>query len=219
MSKTMLLAAITLAQLLRDCAPSVSPKTMTAIVRVESGGNSLALRDNSLGRAFAPGSTAEAVAWANQLLAMGHSLDLGLSQVNSANLPMLGLTVRAAFDPCTNLQAGATILGADYRNAAQHFGTGQYALRRAIGAYNSGSLYAGQDYVNEILAAAGLAPETGYVPDIQAATGSESGSLPPGVSAPKAKAKRGIPGTDATPGPAYTIQRTPGSSVTVLVGN
>ena len=91
---------------------------------------------------------------------------------------MLGLTVRAAFDPCTNLQAGATILGADYRNAAQHFGTGQYALRRAIGAYNSGSLYAGQDYVNEILAAAGLAPETGYVPDIQAATGSESGSLP-----------------------------------------
>jgi type IV secretion system protein VirB1 len=206
---------MTFAQLLRECAPSVSPQTMTAIVRVESGGNSLALRDNTLGRAFAPETTTEGIAWANQLLAMGHSLDIGLSQINSANLPRLGLSVRAVFDPCTNLQAGATILGDDYRNASEHFGAGQYALRRALGAYNSGSLYAGQDYINQILAAAGLAPET---PDVPALTGMP-GSGQAAAAPAHPKTKHGIPGADATPGPAYTIQRTPGSSVTVLVGS
>jgi type IV secretion system protein VirB1 len=215
----MLFLAMTLAQMLRNCAPSVSPQTMTAIVRVESGGNTLALRDNTLGQSFAPGDTREAVAWASQLIAMGHSLDIGLAQINSANLSMLGLTVRQAFDPCTNLQAGATILGDDYRNAAEHFGAGQYALRRAIGAYNTGSLYAGQDYVNEILAAAGLAPETVYAPPVQATTGSAQNGVPPGGSGSKAKAKHGIPGADATPGPSYTVQSAPGSAVTVIVGN
>jgi type IV secretion system protein VirB1 len=218
----MLLAAITLAQMLRDCAPSVSPQTMTAIVRVESGGNSLALRDNTLGRAFEPSDAREAVAWASQLLALGHSLDIGLSQVNSANLPRLGLTVGKAFDPCTNLQAGATILGEDYRNASGHFGAGQYALRRAIGAYNTGSLYAGQEYVNEILSAAGLAPETSYVPSLQATTGSGEDAAAAAAGAapkPKSKAKHVIPGADPPPAPSYTVQRSAGSSVTVLVGN
>jgi type IV secretion system protein VirB1 len=215
----MLLAAITLAQMLRDCAPSVSPQTMTAIVRVESGGNALALRDNTLNRTFAPSDTREGVAWANQLLALGHSLDIGLSQINSANLPMLGLSVRQVFDPCINLQAGATILGEDYRNASAHFGAGQYALRRAIGAYNTGSLYAGQEYVNEILAAAGLAPESDYAPPAQPTTGSEHAAAGSGSPAAKHHAKHGVPGADATPGPAYTVQQTPGSPVTVLVGN
>jgi hypothetical protein len=43
----------------------------------------------------------------------------------------------------------------------RQFGPGQYALRRALGAYNTGSLYAGQDYINEILVAAGMPPEAG----------------------------------------------------------
>jgi len=213
----MFLAAVTFAQLLRDCAPSVSPKTMTAIVRVESGGNTLAIHDNTLGRAFFPSSTAEAIAWGNQLSAMGHSLDFGLSQVNSVNLPRLGLNVEHIFDPCTNLAAGSTILAEDYRSAAHEFGAGQYALRRALGAYNTGSLFAGQDYVNEILAAAGLGPEQDYptVPDpapIADAAAAASGAKQ------KPKGAHHIPGTEE-PAPSYTVQHTAGSPVTVLVGN
>jgi type IV secretion system protein VirB1 len=204
----MLLAALTLAQLLRDCAPNVNPATMTAIVRVESGGNSLALRDNTLDRVFSPVNAAEGTAWANQLLGLGHSLDLGLSQVNSANLPKLGISVRDAFDPCVNLRAGSTILGADYSAAASQFGSGQYALRRALGAYNSGSLYAGQRYVNEILAAAGLGPETDY-PALAL-------KKPPHA---RTAAKR--KGHAASTGPVlgYTLQHSAGSPVVVIVGS
>jgi type IV secretion system protein VirB1 len=153
----MLFAALTLMQLLDRCAPEVGRRTMSAIVQVESGGNPLAIRDNTLDRTFVPQDARQALAWANQLLALHHSIDLGISQINSANLPKLGLSVSEAFDPCRNVQAGATILTADYRAASSEFGQGQYALRRAIGAYNSGSLYAGERYIVKILAAAGIA--------------------------------------------------------------
>ncbi len=209
----MFLAAVTLAGMLRDCAPNVSPATMTAIVRVESGGNTLALHDNSLNRSFAPSDTREAVAWTNQLIALGHSVDIGLSQINNANLPRLGLSVSQAFDPCINLRAGGTILGEDYRSASHEFGPGQYALRRALGAYNTGSIYAGQGYVNEILEAAGLAPDEPEVPALASAPGAPAPIAPPH---PK---KRGIPGTTPVQGPAYTVQHTAGSPVVVLVGN
>jgi len=140
------------------------------------------------------------------LLGLGHSLDIGLSQVNSANLPKLGISVRDAFDPCVNLRAGSTILGADYGAAANQFGSGQYALRRALGAYNSGSLYAGQGYVNAILAAAGLRPEIDY-PALAAKK--------PARTAAKRKGRVAAAG----PRPEYTLQHTAGSPVVVIVGS
>jgi len=141
---------------------------MTAIVRVESGGNPLVIHDNTLNRTFTPHDANQGVVWANQLLTLRHSIDLGISQINDLNLPRLGLSVRDAFDPCINLRGGATILFSDYRAAALEFGQGQYALRRAIGAYNSGSLYAGYGYVAKILAAAGLGADNDFrVPDLQ----------------------------------------------------
>lgn len=140
---------------------------MTALIRVESGGKPLALHDNTLHRSFAPHDVNEGVAWANQLLALHHSVDLGLSQINNANLPHLEMSVRDAFDPCINVHGGATILAADYRTAASRFGPGQFALRRAIGAYNSGSLFAGYPYVEKILRAAGIADTDVAVPDLQ----------------------------------------------------
>lgn len=165
----MLLAALTLASLLDRCAPNVGRRTMTAIVRVESGGNPLLIRDNTLDRTFAPHDANQGVVWARQLLTLRHSIDLGISQINDANLPKLGFSLREAFDPCINVRGGATILTSDYRAAAAEFGQGQYALRRAIGAYNSGSLYAGYGYIAKILAAAGIAAEDEFrVPDLQA---------------------------------------------------
>jgi len=129
---------------------------MTAIVHVESGGNRLAVRDNTLNRAFYPKTTESAVRMAKYLLAKHHNLDLGISQLNSANLPMLGMSVGETFNPCDNLRGGATILAGDYRRAVAQFGPGQYALRRAIGAYNTGSLFAGNTYISMILDAAGI---------------------------------------------------------------
>jgi type IV secretion system protein VirB1 len=164
----MLLAAVALSQLLNVCAPGAGRRTMAAIVRVESNGNPLAIHDNDLNRTFMPHDVNQGVVWADQLLALHHSVDLGISQINAFNLPRLGLSVRDAFDPCMNVHGGATILASNYRAAALQFGAGQFALRRAIGAYNSGSLYAGSTYIHRILEAAGIDADEGFaVPDLQ----------------------------------------------------
>ncbi len=161
-------AAVALAQLLQTCAPNVGERTMTAIVRVESGGNYLAIRDNDVNRTFSPVDVREGVAWSMQLLRLHHSIDLGIAQINSANLDKLGMSLSDAFDPCINIHGGATILSFDYGLASRQFGPGQFALRRAIGAYNSGSIFAGESYVNRILVAAGVRSDADvHVPDLR----------------------------------------------------
>ncbi|MBV8748472.1 MAG: lytic transglycosylase domain-containing protein [Candidatus Eremiobacteraeota bacterium] len=160
-------AALALSQLLAHCAPNVGARTMSAIVAVESGGEQLAIHDNTDRRALHPPNLTTALGWANYLLVHRHSIDLGLAQINSANLPRLGITVRGAFDPCTNLRGASTILSYDYGRAIDLFGPGQFALRRALAAYNSGSLFAGRDYVERILLAAGIDPQDDErVPDL-----------------------------------------------------
>jgi type IV secretion system protein VirB1 len=161
-----MLLALALDQLLYQCAPNVGVRTMTAIVRVESGGQPLAIHDNTLHQTFVPRDAKQGEVWANQLLGLHHSIDLGLAQINAVNLPRLGMTVRESFDPCINVNGAATILSTDYRAAAAKFGPGQYALRRALGAYNSGSLYAGYEYVLQILAAAGVSAPSDFVPNV-----------------------------------------------------
>jgi type IV secretion system protein VirB1 len=161
-------AAVALSTLLQQCAPNVGERTMTAIVRVESNAYPLAIYDNTTRRSFAPRTIHDAMSTARALLDAGHSVDLGLAQVNASNLPRLGINVRDAFDPCTNLRGAATILETDYEAAANRFSPGPYALRRAIGAYNSGSIYAGDDYVDRILIAAGLPPQGDRrIPDLE----------------------------------------------------
>lgn len=126
------------------CALNVSPVTLEAIVRVESGGNPLALNVNRLaGAQPRPVSVADAVRLAQSYIARGHSVDLGLAQINSRNLPRLGLTIEQVFDPCTNIAASGRILTANYADAVRRWGEGQTALQAALSAYNTGSFSAG----------------------------------------------------------------------------
>jgi type IV secretion system protein VirB1 len=60
----------------------------------------------------------------------GDSVDMGLVQINSKNLPALGLTVEQVFDPCTNMAAGAHILATGYQKAG--------SLGGALSIYNTG---------------------------------------------------------------------------------
>jgi len=151
-----MLATALLAHLIAGCAPRVGRRTMSSIVAVESGGNPLAIHDNTTNTEYRPATPNVATALAAELIRRGHSVDLGLTQINSANLPSLGLAVPALFDPCTNVRAGATILSSAYRQARSHYGPGQFALRRAIGAYNTGSLTQGDHYIAAVVAAAGV---------------------------------------------------------------
>lgn len=147
--------------LIARCAPTVDPETMMALVSAESRGHQYAIADagpvhlpwskrKSLVRSYYMGSMDAATEKATTLIAAGHTVSLGLAQINDRNLARMGLSVREMFDPCTNLSAGGKIVTEFYQRAVRKFGTGGRALRAAISAYNSGDWIRGErdGYVN-----------------------------------------------------------------------
>ena len=134
--------------LIMACAPNVAPSTIQEIIRVESGGNPLAININTRnGVKLKPTikiTTAEhAIAVTYAAMQLGHTVDMGYMQVNSANLKMLGHTVEDMFEPCKNLAAGARILTMAYASALTRHIDPQAALRAALSAYNTGNFTRG----------------------------------------------------------------------------
>jgi type IV secretion system protein VirB1 len=127
-------------------------------VAVESLGSALAINVNSFDSELVhqPRNADEAVAMASWLLAHGYNFDAGLAQVNSSNFSRLGLTPENLFDPCTNLRAGAVVLGECLFLAEARLGEGPQAEEGALSCYNTGSLRRGV--------------ENGYVAAVQGAT-------------------------------------------------
>ncbi|WP_312405884.1 lytic transglycosylase domain-containing protein [Brevundimonas sp.] len=120
------------------CAPEVSPMTMAAIAHAESRFDPLAIGVNNGSAPARPRTAAEASRIARRLIAAGANIDLGLAQINAANLSRLGLSIEDAFDPCRSLEAGAAVLMAGYRPASDHPDARQQALRVALSLYNTG---------------------------------------------------------------------------------
>src|SRR5271170_212239 len=89
-----LLPAAVFMSLASSCAPSVAPETLAAVAETESHLDPLAIHDNTERRSYQPGDAASAIGLAHRLIAEGHSVDLGLMQINSGNSRWLGLTVR-----------------------------------------------------------------------------------------------------------------------------
>lgn len=154
------LSAAEFAQLALRCAPSVAPSTLSAIARTESGFEPLSINDNTARTSSAPATRDSAIQIASKLLEAGHSLDIGIMQVNSAKFAMLGLTLESAFDPCKSVAAGAAVLAGAYAGGTTHEGQ-QTALRVAISTYNTGDAQRGfaNGYVHKVeLAAAYVVP-------------------------------------------------------------
>lgn len=135
--------------LIARCAPTVHPETMAAVISAESRGHQFAIADagpvnlpwaqrKHLVRSFYLGSVDLSVAKAEELIASGHTVSLGISQINDRNLKSLGLSIKDVFDPCTNIAAGGKILTGFYQRAVRSFGPGPIALRAALSGYNSG---------------------------------------------------------------------------------
>jgi type IV secretion system protein VirB1 len=136
------------------CAPRVAPDVLLSVAYAESHWRTLAIHDNVTGEAFAPTRKQEAAQIASRLIAEGHNPDLGLLQINAANLLRTGLTVATAFDPCASMRAGAQVLLEDYSGGATS-AEQQAAILHALSAYNTGSLVAGlHAYAPLVLAAA-----------------------------------------------------------------
>lgn len=138
--------------LVQACAGHVPAAMVNAIVAQESGFNPYAIgvnRASALPRQ--PSSQAEAVHVANQLLASGKNIDMGLGQINSNNLAHLGLNTRTVFDPCTNLKALQSVYLGCLDKAQRVQGPG-LPEQRALSCYNTGSTQRGfkNGYVNKV---------------------------------------------------------------------
>lgn len=139
------------------CAPSVSPKTLSSVVSVESGHNPFAIGvvDGRLVRQ--PTNLLEGIATARALERRGIRFSAGLGQIYVGNWARLGLDAETVFDPCRNLAAAAAILGQCFRRATKEYGDQQAALRAALSCYYSDNFTTGfaVGYVEKVVAAAG----------------------------------------------------------------
>lgn len=152
--------------LIHLCAPDLAPVTIAAIVQQESGGNPLLLHDNTTRLTLRPKTVAEAAKLAQALISSGHSIDIGLAQINSKNLPTMRLEIEDALDPCTNLRAAQAIM----KKAWEQSG---HDLRGALAAYNTGktATSVGAHYSAQVFAQVGV-----KVPEIP------GGKMPPWVN-------------------------------------
>ena len=135
------------------CAPEEAPGTLAAVADAESHFNTLAIHDNTTRQNVTALDTRGAVAIATTLIAAGHSVDLGLMQIDSANLARLGLTVATAFDACSSVRAAGELLAQDYQAKGQG---PQAALLEALSRYNTGTAWQGfqNGYVSRVLRSA-----------------------------------------------------------------
>jgi type IV secretion system protein VirB1 len=160
--------------LAQQCAPSVSPVTMRAIVATESHFNPYAIGVVGGRLARQPRNLSEAIATAQSLESQQVNFSIGMSQVNRFNLARYGLTYETAFNPCANLYAGSDILRTCYARASEAVGPRSSILAAAISCYYSGNFRrgliadaAGTSYVQRVVAnARTLAVDANAVPAI-----------------------------------------------------
>lgn len=151
-------SAAAILALASQCAPSVAPETVLAIIQTESSGEPFAVNVNGGLQPAHQSNAADAAATARRYVAAGYSVDLGLGQINSRNMRWLGLTWETVFDPCTNVAALAHVLTTNY-NAVKAGRDPQTALRVALSMYNTGSQTRGfrNGYVAKVVGNAGVA--------------------------------------------------------------
>jgi len=152
------------------CAPQVHTHTAQALVSVESAFNPWAIGVVGGALVRQPRHRAEALATAKALQAAGWNFSVGLGQINVGNFERLGLTLDAAFEPCTNLAAMQSVLAECFDRArapasaatattttATSPPVDQTALRQALSCYYSGNFATGfrHGYVRKVVVTAG----------------------------------------------------------------
>jgi len=134
---------------------------LAAIQQVESAGRPWVIRDNATGQSLDLASRGQAEATAAIRLELGHSLDLGLYQINSVHLRRPGVSLATVFDTAVQRDLARTILAEFLLRARSLYGDTQLAWERAIGAYNDGHVESeNQPYVARVLRVLGRIPLT-----------------------------------------------------------
>lgn len=216
-------------QLAARCAPGVHPRTMRALVSVESSHNPYAIGVVNGRLGHQPMTFADALALVHQLDQQGYNFSLGLAQVNRNNLARLGESYETIFDTCRNLHAGAQVLRECFAKAKGPYGDDQTAVRAALSCYYSGSFTRGfraesngQSYVQKVVARA-VAPDTNAVtvPEILPRSGDqiEKAPITPRLSPPASPAWVTLVGSDPPPTSPPAAQAMPEPPVVVQLAS
>ena len=131
----------------------VNHDILRAIARQESAGKENAFYINRWNQGqFKDLSLDDAVMVAERMVEEGYTVDVGLMGINSRNIERFGLSIREAFDPCTNVNLGETILYENIKHAESKGEIGDAALQSALSMYNTGSLTRGfkNGYVGKV---------------------------------------------------------------------
>lgn len=126
-----------------QCAPTVDPSIMEAIVTVESNYNPYAIGIVGAYLSRQPKTKKEAIAVAKSLEQEGFNFSMGLAQVNYHNLDKYDLTYETVFNPCVNLTAASEIYGDCFNRASKQFSTGIQSMKAAFSCYYSGNFKRG----------------------------------------------------------------------------
>jgi len=151
------------------CLPAVPLTTLSAIIRVESGGNPNAMQidfprallkqwhlpEGTLRLKRQPTTEREALEWLEYFERSNISVDLGLMAGQHGGGPSPRASRRISFRPVLHLRAGWQILDSAYQLETKTYGPGQPALQHAISRYNTGDTQRGIDngYLARIMAA------------------------------------------------------------------
>lgn len=138
--------------LAQQCAPQVDYPISQAIVKQESSFNQFAINVNRAAQVKQPTDYISAVTTAKKLISQGYNIDMGLAQINSANLKWLNLSVEQVFDPCTNLKAMQKVYLNCYESASNSNAGLGTRMQRAFSCYNTGNTKNGfkNGYVNKV---------------------------------------------------------------------
>jgi type IV secretion system protein VirB1 len=162
--------------LIETCATEKFRETIASIIQVESRANPFSIGTKIVkadGDVFTlerqPQTKQEAIKWAQWLIQNRYRFDAGLMQINSQHFKRLAITPEALFDECSNIKAGATILGENYVIASKQKGEGNPALLAAISAYNTGNFERGftNGYVKKVSAQQNIIPYSGILPPLK----------------------------------------------------
>ena len=143
--------------LLKTCSVIISHSLASGIIAVESNGKPYVVNVNVKNalQSYSFNDEKEAIKKSKALIESGHSIDMGMAQINSANLKKLGVGVDDIFEPCENLNAMQTVFLWGYNLPADKGLTLQEKEIAAISRYNTGSPVNGikNGYVGKVIAA------------------------------------------------------------------
>ena len=135
--------------------PYAHRSVMTAIVKVESGGNPWAINVNKKGvRLLAQAKTKEqAEAWIRWFVLNGYNIDIGIAQINIKNIQKMNIEPTLLLDPCLNLKIASQILLKNYQSTSKLAKNSDDAVKLAISAYNTGNYRSGfyNGYVSRVM--------------------------------------------------------------------